>query len=427
MSDKTDNLAINGGNPVTSEPFPMWPQFSDKVFDHVLEPLKTGLVNYWTGTKGMEFEEKFARYNGVKYAVTTTNGTAALHTALNGFGVGPGDEVIVTSYSFIASSMCVVQAGAIPVFADVRKEDHTIDPFDIEAKITERTVGIIPVHLYGIIVDLDPILEIAKKHGLFVLEDVAQAPGGEYKGKKAGTVGNAGAFSFCQSKHFTTAGEGGAVITDDEEVAWICRSFRDHGYDVKERLRLLELEQKLPYIHERIGFNYRMTEIQSIIGIYELERLDSYHLKRRRENGEYLLEKLSGHPLIQYLPPHSENRKNAFWWFPIVVDLESIRVGLRELVEALKAEGIPVMPVQWPQAYKEKAYSEHRGFGKYNFPFESKEYTNPKSVDYKNWVCPNAKWLEERTLAFPVHPVYELKHMDYFIEALNKVYEAYKS
>ena len=421
-----DKLAIDGGIPVNREPFPMWPKFSDEVIEQAMEPLKTGLVNYWTGTKGMEFEEEFARYNGVRYAISTTNGTSALHTALNGLGVGPGDEVIVTSYSFIASSMSVVQAGAIPVFADVKREDHTIDPRDIEAKITERTVGIIPVHLYGIICDLDPILEIAKKHGLFVLEDTAQAPGGEYKGRKAGSVGDAGAFSFCQSKHFTTAGEGGAVIMDNEDVAWICRSFRDHGYDVKERLRLLELEQKLPYIHERIGFNYRMTEIQSVVGLYELKRLDTYHLKRRRENGEYLLDRLKNHPAVQYLPPHSEERKNAFWWFPIVMNSESIRVTVREFIEALKAEGVPVMPVQWPQAYKEKAYSEHRGFGKYNFPFESKEYTNPLSVDYANWVCPNAKWLEERTLAFPMHPVYEIKHIQLMFEAFNKVYEHYR-
>ncbi len=422
-----DKLAIEGGTPVNDKPFPMWPQFSDEVIEQAMEPLKTGLVNYWTGTRGMEFEEEFAKYNGVKYAISTTNGTSALHTALNGLGVGPGDEVIVTSYSFIASSMSVVQAGAIPVFADVKREDHTIDPADIEAKITERTVGIIPVHLYGIICDLDPILEIAKKHGLFVLEDTAQAPGGEYKGKKAGSIGDAGAFSFCQSKHFTTAGEGGAVITDNEDVAWICRSFRDHGYDVKERLRLLELEQKLPYIHERIGFNYRMTEVQSVVGLYELKRLDSYHLKRRRENGEYLLRELENHPAVQYLPPHSDERKNAFWWFPIVINTEAIRVSVKEFIEALKAEGVPVMPVQWPQAYKEKAYSEHRGFGKHNFPFESREYTNPLSVDYANWVCPNAKWLEERTLAFPMHPVYEIEHIKLMLDAFNKVYENYKA
>lgn len=418
-------LAIDGGSPVCPKSFPVWPQFGKETLEHALEPLEKGLVNYWTGTRGMEFEEKFAGYNGVKHAVTTTNGTSALHTALNGLGAGPGDEVIVTSYSFIASSMCVVQAGAVPVFADVKKEDHTIDPADIEAKITENTVGIIPVHLYGIICDLDPILEIAKKHHIFVLEDTAQAPGGEYKGKKAGSIGDAGAFSFCQSKHFTTAGEGGAVITDDEEIAWICRSFRDHGYDVKERLRLLELEQKLPYIHERIGFNYRMTEIQSVVGIYELKRFDSYNLKRRRENGEYMLKKLKDHPLIHYLPPHSDERKNAFWWFPVVIKPDAIHCSLGHFIDALKAEGIPVMPVQWPQAYKEKAYSEHRGFGKNNFPFESKEYTNPESVDYKNVLCPNAKWLEGRTLAFPLHPVYEIEHMDYILEALNRVYEHY--
>jgi len=421
------DLAINGGKPVTNTTFPMWPQFCPKAKREALKPLESGLVNYWTGTKGMEFEEKFAQYNGARYAISTTNGTSALHTALNSLKVGPGDEVIVPSYSFIASSMCVVQAGAIPIFADVKREDHTIDPHDIEAKISERTVGIIPVHLYGIICDLDPILRIAEKHHLFVLEDTAQALGGIYKGKKAGTVGDIGAFSFCQSKHFTTAGEGGAVVTDNEDLAWICRSFRDHGYDVKERLRLLELEQKLPYIHERIGFNYRMTEIQSIVGICELERLENYHLKRRRENGEFLLNELKDHPNVQYLPPHSEERKNAFWWVPIVINLDSIQCTLHDFIEAMKAEGIPVMPVQWPQAYLEQAYRKHRGFGKHNFPFESKEYTNLKSVDYINTLCPNAKWLGERTFALPVHPVYELSHIKLMLKAFYKVISAYSS
>ena len=140
------------------------------------------------------------------------------------------------------------------------------------------------VHLYGIPCDMDEIMAIAEKHHLYVVEDCAQAHGSEYRGKKVGSIGHAGCFSFCQSKHFTTGGEGGAVVTNDEDLAWAARSFRDHGYDVKERLRLLELEKKLFYIHQRVGYNYRLTEIQSIIGLCELERFDEWNKKRRGKN-----------------------------------------------------------------------------------------------------------------------------------------------
>ena len=255
----SERLAALGGEPVFQEKFPMWPSFSDQTNREALLPLESGLVNYWTGHKGVEFEEKWAQYCECKYGIATSNGTSALHTALAACDIGPGDEVIVTSYSFIASSFCVVQAGAIPIFADVRKDTHTIDPSSIEKKITSRTKAIIPVHLYGIPCDMDEIMAIAKQHNLFVIEDCAQAHGSEYRGKKVGSIGHAGCFSFCQSKHFTTGGEGGAVVTNDENIAWAARSFRDHGYDVRERLRLLENEFGLGSerkTHERQGYAF---------------------------------------------------------------------------------------------------------------------------------------------------------------------------
>jgi dTDP-4-amino-4,6-dideoxygalactose transaminase len=420
-------LAIIGGEPVFKEKFPMWPQFSEKTKKEALTPLESGLVNYWTGHKGVEFEEKWAKYCGCKYGISTSNGTSALHTALAACDIGPGDEVIVTSYSFIASSFCVLQAGAIPVFADVRKETHTINPSSIEKKITPRTKAIIPVHLYGIPCDMDEIMAIADKHHLFVIEDCAQAHGSEYRGKKVGSIGHVGCFSFCQSKHFTTGGEGGAVVTNDERIAWAARSFRDHGYDVKERLRLLELEKKLFYIHQRVGFNYRLTEIQSIIGLCELERFDEWNKKRRVENGVKLLKALQGHEAVQYLPPHGvEGKFISFWLFPIVINLNHITCTIKEFWEAIEAEGVPVAPVLWPQMYKEKAYVEHNGFGTVKFPFNSQEYTDPQSVDYRNVFCENAAWLEERTFCFPTHPVYENRHVDAMIAAFEKVYNYYK-
>ncbi|HHW09377.1 MAG TPA: DegT/DnrJ/EryC1/StrS family aminotransferase [Firmicutes bacterium] len=427
MAQKNNQLAINGGTPVTKEPFPMWPQFTEQTIQAATEPLRTGKVNYWTGTYGVEFEQKFAAWNGVRFGISTSNGTSALHTALAALGIGPGDEVITPSYTFIASSFCVCQAGAIPVFADVRRETHTIDPASIESKITKKTKAIIPVHLYGIPCDMDAIMDIARRHGLAVVEDCAQAHGALYNGRKVGTIGHAGCFSFCQSKHFTTGGEGGCVITDDEALAWECRSFRDHGYDVKERLRLLELEAKLLYIHNRVGFNYRMTEMQSLIGLCELERLDSWNLKNRRRNGEMLTKALQGSPFVQYLPPHNVDGKvNAFWLYPIVLNLEALTCDKKTFMTALEAEGVPVVFALWPQSYKEKAFREHNGFGAARYPFRD-PLTDPKSVRYDQVHCPNAAWLEERTFSFPVHPVYEERHIQMMIEAFFKVAEAYKA
>lgn len=421
-----EKLAIHGGKPVFQGEFPMWPAFEEETIQAAMEPLRTGKVNYWTGHEGMHFEEEFARYNGARFGISTSNGTSALHVALAGLDIGPGDEVIVPSYTFIASSFSICQAGAIPVFADVNREDHVISPESIEEKITERTKGIVVVHLYGNVCQMDKIMEIANKHNLKVIEDCAQAIGATFNGKKVGTLGHVGAFSFCQSKTFTTGGEGGCVITNDEDLAWECRSFRDHGYDVRQRMRLLELEAKLPYIHNRVGFNYRMTEMQSVIGRRELARLETWNLPRRRRYGEMLIAALKDCPQIQYLPPHNQDGKvNGFWLFPIVLNLDELTCDKKTFTDALVAEGIPAGPVLWPQCYKERAYLAHNGFGSAKYPFRD-PLTDPESVKYEDTFCPNAAWLEERTFFVPVHPVYENQHIQAMIDGILKVVNAFK-
>ena len=199
-------LAINGGPRVADEAFPDWPSIAPDGIERAAAVLRSGQVNYWTGLTGHEFEQAFAKHCGAQFAVSTTNGTSALHTAIASLGVGPGDEVICPSYSFVASSFCILQAGAIPVFADVDRS-HTLSAEDVEAKITPRTRAIIVVHLYGVVADMDPIMATAQRHGLKVVEDCAQCLGGAYKGRQAGTIGDVGCFSFCHSKHFTTGGE----------------------------------------------------------------------------------------------------------------------------------------------------------------------------------------------------------------------------
>jgi dTDP-4-amino-4,6-dideoxygalactose transaminase len=413
-------LAIDGGTPVCTRPFPMWPSFEPATIERAMEPLRSGRVNYWTGAAGERFEAEWAAWNGVRYAITTTNGTSALHTAIAALGIGPGDEVICPSYSFIASSYCILQAGALPVFADV-DASHTLAAADVARHIGPRTRAILVVHLYGVVADLDPLLALAREHGLKVIEDCAQCFGGVYKGRKVGTIGDVGCFSFCQSKHFTTGGEGGAVITDDEDLHWQCKSFRDHGYDVKERRRLLELEAKLMYIHQRVGFNYRMTEMQSVIGSCELARLDGWNLANRRRNGRMLRDALAGHPLVLHPPVDDADRVNAYWWAPFVLDAERLRVPFARFIKAIEAEGVPVYGVQWPEMYAERAYVEQNGFGRLKYPFRDPA---ARTIDYAAVRCETAHWLAGRTMSFFTHPVYGTEHMQACIDAFTKVADA---
>ena len=418
-----EDKVINGAR-IVDLGFPMWPQFAPQTLEDILEPIKTGKVNYWTGCKGMEFEEAWRIWNGAAMAISCTNGTAALHTAISSLGIGAGDEVIVPSYSFIASSFAVVQAGAIPVFCDVT-DDHTINPLEIEKHITSRTKGIIVVHLYGIVADMAKILAIANKHNLKVVEDCAQCFGGTYQGVKVGVVGDVGCFSFCQSKHFTTGGEGGMVVVKDEALGWLCRSFRDHGYDVEKRMNMLVLEEKLPYIHNRVGFNFRLTEIQSIIGINELKRFDSWNLARRQRYAKMYDEAFTGLAGIRKLPHNSSERRNAYWWYPIILDINRLDIQANEFVKALGDLGIPCYGIQWPEAYEERAYQELGGFGAAKFPFTSKEYTSPESVQYSKTVCPNAKLLRDCTFSLFLHPTWEEKHIQRCIDGVKQVLSAH--
>lgn len=406
----------------TENEFPMWPQFAEKTLVDITEPIKNGKVNYWTGPYGKIFEEKFADWVGASMAISCTNGTSALHTAILGLGIGPGDEVIVPSYTFIASSYAVLQAGAIPVFCD-SSEDHTIDPGKIEELITPKTKAIIVVHLYGVVCDMDSIMSIAKRHGLKVIEDSAQCIGGFYKGRKIGTIGDAGAFSFCQSKHFTTGGEGGMVVTNNQEVGWNCRAIRDHGYDVRKKFDLMSLSEEESYVHNTVGYNFRMTEVQSIIGINELERFDSWNMPNRYKYAKMYDDAFKGLKGIKSVPLNTEERKNAYWMYPVVLDLEALDADALSIFQELKDLGIPVSKIQWPEAYKEKSYLQHNGFGSAKFPFESKEYTRESAVDYKNTFCPVANSLINKTLSLYLHPTWRESDIEICIEYVRKVIE----
>lgn len=420
-----EKLAIDGGPKAVTSNKIGWPNFDEKAIKAVEEVLRSGKVNYWTGPKGMLFEKKFAEWQGSKYAISVATGTAALHVGLTALGIGPGDEVIVPSYTFIASSFSVLQAGAIPRFADVNKEDHCISVESAEKLVNERTKAIMPVHLYGNVCDMDKINDFAKKHNLFVIEDNAEAFGGSFKGKKTGTLGDIAGCSFCQNKTFTTGGEGGMITTDNEEYAWIARSFRDHGYDVQQRLSLLELEQKLPYIHNMVGWNYRMTEMQSVIGLAELERMDNWNMPMRHRNAHVIIDKIKDLPQVLFAPIDTEKRQNGWFVMAFSLDIENMKCDIKQFVDTVVEEGAPVWKVFWPQCHTEQAFQKHLSFGHSGFPFNSKEYTNPESVDYTNVEVPNARWHEKHTFTCFAFPTYTIENCEQIGDALRKVIIAY--
>ena len=421
----TETLAIAGGPKAVRNQLTSWPQFDENAIRSVEAVLRSGKVNYWTGRKGMEFEKRFAEWQGSKYAISVATGTAALHVSLAALGIGPGDEVIVPSYTFIATSFSVVQAGAIPRFADVNREDHCISVTSAEKLVNARTRAIMPVHLYGNVTDMDAVQAFAQKHNLFVIEDNAEAFGGEFKGKKTGTLSQIAGCSFCQNKTFTTGGEGGMITTDDEELAWKARSFRDHGYDVRARMSLLEMEQKLPYIHNMVGWNYRMTEMQSAIGLAELERMDSWNMPARRRNAAVLIERLKQLPQVKYFPVDTPERRNGWYVMAFSLDIENMKCDIQQFAKACAAEGAPVWKVFWPQCHTEKAFQEKQSFGRTGFPFTSKEYADPASVDYSQVDVPNARWHEDHTFTCFGYPTFTEDDMSQIADALEKVIRHY--
>ncbi|MBA3974101.1 MAG: aminotransferase DegT [Candidatus Solibacter sp.] len=420
-----ETLAINGGEKAVRTKLPGWPQFSEKAIKDVEAVLRSGKVNYWTGKRGMEFEKRFAEWQGSKYAISVATGTAALHVGLAALGIGPGDEVIVPSYTFIATSFSVVQAGAIPRFADVNLDDHCINIESAERLISERTKAIMPVHLYGNVCDMDKVWALARKYNLFVVEDNAEGYGGEFKSKKTGTLGHVAGCSFCQNKTFTTGGEGGMVTTDDEEVAWRARSFRDHGYDVKQRLSLLELEQKLPYIHNMVGWNYRMTEMQSAIGLAELDRIDDWNMPARRRNARIIVDAIRNLEEVKFVPVDTPQRRNGWYVMAFSLDIENMDCTIQEFVAAAGAEGAPCWKVFWPQCHTERAFLEGNAFGLSGFPFKSAEYTAPGSADYSRVEVPNALWHEKHTFTCFAYPTYTEENCQQIAAALVKVIKAY--
>ncbi len=323
-------LAINGGPKVREKPFPSWPIWDETDCQALVEVCRSG--QWWSvgGTKVKEFEEKFADYCDCKIGVCVPNGTIALVVALKALSIGCGDEVIVTPYTFIASASSILDVNAVPIFVDIDPDTYNIDPSKIEEAITEKTKAIMAVHIAGLPCDMDAITHIARKHNLKVIEDCAQAHGAEWKGRKVGSLGDAGAFSFQASKNLTS-GEGGIVVTTEEEVGERAWSIHNVG----------RVRDGAWYHHPVMGSNYRMTEFQAAILLNQMRKLDA-ETKRRNENALYLTEKLSKIDGIKPLKRDERVTTHAYHIYIFKYLAEEVTgVPRSKFIQALNAEGIP--------------------------------------------------------------------------------------
>jgi dTDP-4-amino-4,6-dideoxygalactose transaminase len=421
-------LAILGGVPVRIAPFPSWPVFDQREEQALLDVLRSG--NWWRycfgeavgdedGTaqtegrsKVAEFQQAFARRQGAQFGVACANGTAALEVSLKALGIGPGDEVIVPPYTFIATGTAPLAVNAVPVFCDIDYSTFNLDPRRLEQAITPRTRAIIPVHFAGLAADMDSLRSIAAKHSLFILEDAAHGHGAAWKGKGLGSIGDLGTFSFQASKNMT-AGEGGLIITSNRALAALCESYVWGGRQVGSAW----------YEHYRLGWNYRLTEFQGAILLEQLKRLAD-QTTRRMANGLYLNRQLSRLPGIRPLCIPDYATKHSFHLYVFLLDEHVFGVTKENFVAALAAEGVPCLGGYSRPLYRNPMFLNQEFYPR-GCPVSCGHYGG--KVDYASFeqLCPAAEracreavWLEQRTL------LAEPSDMDDIVRAIEKVYDS---
>ncbi len=381
-------------------PFSSWPNFTLEEAEAVSRVLLSNRVNYWTGTECRDFEREFAAWIGVKHAIALTNGTVALELALNALGIGPGDDVIVSPRSFIASASCAVTAGARPVFADVDLNSQNITADSIARVLTTRTRAIICVHHAGIPCEMDSIMALAYENGLKVIEDCAQAHGATYRGRTVGSIGHVGAWSFCQDKIMTTAGEGGMVTTNDRELWQRMWSYKDHGKDwaaVYERSH----PPGFRWLHESFGTNWRMLEVQAAVGRIQLQRMPAWHSRRAMIAG-HLTEFCRSLPALRVteVPAYVTH---AWYRFYLFVRPDRLKDGWsrNRIIAEINQLGVPCYQGTCPEIYLERA-------------FDNTGYRPPAPL-------PNARVLGDTAIMLLVHPTLTDSEVDRTCSALKQV------
>ena len=381
-------------------PFSPWPSFSHEEADAVRDVILSNKVNYWTGQEARTFEKEFAAWSETEYAVALANGTVALDVAFKALGIGSGDEVVVTSRTFLASVSSIVNAGAVPVFADVDLDSQNITAETIRAVLTPRTRALVCVHLAGWPCDMDPIMDLAAENDIKVIEDCAQAHGAFYKGRRVGSIGHIGAWSFCQDKIMTTGGEGGMVTTNDRDLWSSMWSYKDHGKSweaVYER-------QHAPgfrWLHESFGTNWRMLEVQAVIGRIQLRRMVDWEA-RRKANAARIWDTASQLVGLR-VPQVPSHITHAAYKCYVFVEPSSLKDGWNRdrIIEALVARGVPAFSGSCSEVYLEKAFD---------------------NTGWRPTVrLPNAVELGETSLMFLVHPTLTDKEIEWTCETLTQV------
>lgn len=408
-------LAINGGPKVRNKPFPKHPIIDETEKKHILEVLESGNIstfiaspgeNFLGGKKIREFEEKFANMIGVKYGIAFNSASSALHAAVVAVGVNPGEEVIVPPLTFTSTATSSLMHNAIPVFSDVKFDTYCLDPTKLESVTNELTRAIIPVHLFGNSCDMDEIMNYAKKNNIKVIEDCAQSLGTEYKGKKLGSIGDCGVFSFQESKTLMT-GEGGMLVTNDEEIANIARMVRNHGEMIIPTL------EKRTYKSEFLGWGYRMTELEAALGLAQLEKIE-YLISERVKLGNHLsdeINKIDGLSHTKY-----EHVKQAYWMFGFNFDEDVIGIKRNKFTDALRAEGIPCFDGYVKPLYLNPLYLEKRAFAFKHYKGDTK---------YEKGICPIAEKLHEKYLVNTLisRPPATIEDMNDIVMAISKIIE----
>lgn len=381
---------------------PSWPFFCSKQAEIVSQVLLSNKVNYWTGNEGHYFEKEFSKKMGCDYAIAVSNGSVALEMALKALEVTAGDEVIVTPRSFFASASSVVNVGATPVFADIDPQTQNLSAESIQHVLGAKTKAIIVVHLAGLPAEMDEILELAKQKNLYVIEDCAQAHGAKYKEKSVGTIGDIGAWSFCQDKIMTTGGEGGMLTTSREDLWQKMWELKDHGKNFNTVFK-----KKHPpgfrWLHESFGSNYRMTEMQAALGRYQLTQLGEWVNIRRRHAAkldqlalEFDFLRTLKIPEHSYYAPY----KHYLFFEPEKLDFKTSR---DDLISHLNQVGVSCFQGSCPEIYLEKA-------------FQKKDFSPKMRLK-------NAKLLGETSLMFPVHPTIDDQTMDEICKNIKSVLE----
>ncbi len=378
-----------------------WPQFTKEEGEIVKKVILSNKVNYWTGDKCRTFEKEFSSWTNAKFSIALANGTVALDLALIAIGIEENDEVIVTPRSFVASASSVVNVGAVPVFSDVDQNTGNIAARYIEERITKKTKAIICVHLGGLPCEMDEIMTLSKKHGLYVIEDCAQAHGARYKGRNVGTIGDIGAWSFCQDKIMTTGGEGGMVTTNSKELWKKMWSFKDHGKNL-EAVSKPSKNSGFKWVHDSFGTNWRMTEMQAAIGLIQLKKMDRWN-KLRNRNAESIINTLNGFSELIEVPEVPSYIQHAFYRVYANIKLNKLKKSWtrEKIIKELNFEGVPCFTGSCPEIYMEKAFKSSR--------------FSPKTR------LSNAKLLGESSIAFLCHPTLsqtDIRFMNTNIEAV---------